>query len=319
MNQKGFANIVLIVLVVVLVGALGYVTLVKKPASVEQSQTNNSQNTQPTIPTAQIPSPSENLEKYQDADSRFQFNFPNTWKVVQYKTGLKGSPESYSYIQSPDFNQIVHEGEESYYELKQGAEISVYVQVSPSAKTIKDLQEFNKLGRGGPAFVNERIIKVDGKDALLYDFTGYGGSSGHHLELLNNNRWIKVSMGYKGLDGKKIFDKIISTFNFLNQFQKSSDKEVSGLVSFTIPSYCSFSGSTEKGWIVDCGKNTKNDARGFMGRILETQGWKFCDSGLANAHWWKNGVITGVSESENDSSAASYPFHVSQSKGVECQ
>ena len=50
MNQKGFANIVLIVLVVVLAGALGYVTLVKKSTPTEQSQTNNSQNTQPTTP-----------------------------------------------------------------------------------------------------------------------------------------------------------------------------------------------------------------------------------------------------------------------------
>jgi hypothetical protein len=52
MNQKGFANIILIIFVVVLVGALGYVTLVKKPAPVEQPQTNNnnSQNTQTITP-----------------------------------------------------------------------------------------------------------------------------------------------------------------------------------------------------------------------------------------------------------------------------
>ncbi|MBI2055962.1 MAG: IPT/TIG domain-containing protein [Candidatus Sungbacteria bacterium] len=50
MNQKGFANIILIVLVVVLAGALGYVTLVKKLAPVEQPSTNNSQNTQTTTP-----------------------------------------------------------------------------------------------------------------------------------------------------------------------------------------------------------------------------------------------------------------------------
>ena len=211
MNQKGFANIVLIVVIVVLVGAVGYVTLVKKPNSVEQSsQTNNSQNTQSTaIPSSQ----SENLGTYQDEESGFKFGFPNSWKTIQYKTGLQGSPESYSYIQSPDYQSVLHEGELSVRELKQGAEISVYVQVSPSAKTIKDLQEFNKLGRGGPAFVNERIVKVDGKDALLYDYTGYGGSLGHHLELFNNNRWIRISIGYKGLDGKKMFDSIISTFD----------------------------------------------------------------------------------------------------------
>ena len=48
MNQKAFANILLIVLVVILAGVLGYVTLVKKSVPAEQSQSNNSQNTQPT-------------------------------------------------------------------------------------------------------------------------------------------------------------------------------------------------------------------------------------------------------------------------------
>lgn len=48
MNQKGFANIVLIILVVILAGALGYAILVKKSTPTEQSQTNNSQNTQTT-------------------------------------------------------------------------------------------------------------------------------------------------------------------------------------------------------------------------------------------------------------------------------
>ena len=46
MNQKGFANIVLIILVVVLVGALGYVTLVNKPSSPEPQPT-TSQTTPP--------------------------------------------------------------------------------------------------------------------------------------------------------------------------------------------------------------------------------------------------------------------------------
>ncbi len=161
MNQKGFANIVIIVLVVVLVGALGYVTFIRKPAPVEQPQTNNSQNTQPTTP--------------------------------------------------PLANNIVSQ----------------------------------------------------------------------------------------------------------NPPPTNPGKELSGLAPITFPSYCSFSGSAENGWMVDCGKNTKNDARKFMEKILETQGWKFCDSGLGSASWWKNGVYTSVSESSNSSSAASYPFRVFQSKGAE--
>ena len=50
MNQKGFANTVLIILVVVLASALGYVTLVKKSAPVEQPGVSNSQNAEPTTP-----------------------------------------------------------------------------------------------------------------------------------------------------------------------------------------------------------------------------------------------------------------------------
>ena len=218
MNQKGFVNIAPIVLVVVLAGVWGYVTLVKKPVSTEQPQSNDLQNMQPTIPITQTPTPPSqnvNSEKYQDNENGFQFNFPSSWKVVQDKTDLQGNPGgSTSYIQSPDYQSILRdEGELSFKELKQGAEIFVYVQVSPSAKTIKDLQEFNKLGTDGPAFVNERIVRVDGKNALLYDYTGYGGSLGHYLELLNNNRWIIIRIGYKGLDGKKVFDNIISTFD----------------------------------------------------------------------------------------------------------
>lgn len=38
MNQKGFANRILIVFFIVLVGALGYITLIKKSAPIEQPQ-----------------------------------------------------------------------------------------------------------------------------------------------------------------------------------------------------------------------------------------------------------------------------------------
>ncbi len=210
-NQKGFANIVLIIVVVAIVAVGGVYIYQNKKVEVPVVNTESPQTNQVQNNTVS----SSGWGKYQDTDNGFQFNFPSNWKIVQYKTGLEGSPVSYSYIQSPDFNQVIYvEGEVSHYELKQGSGISVYAQVPSSVKTIKDLQEFNKLGRGGPAFVNERIIKVDGKDALLYDFTGDGGSLGHHLELLNNNRWIRIDIGYKGLDGKKVFDNIISTFKF---------------------------------------------------------------------------------------------------------
>ncbi len=185
-SQKGFVvPVILVVIALFVVGGGVYVYSNKKaeaPAVIDTGA-------QPANDSQSI-----NVEKYQDTENGFQFNFPSNWKVVQHKVGLENV--KVSTIQSPDFNQVVHEAEESYTELKQGAEISVYVQTSPSAKTIKDLQDFNKLGRGGPVFVNERIIKVDGKDVLRYDYTGYGGSLGHHLELLTKNSWIRIDIRY---------------------------------------------------------------------------------------------------------------------------
>ncbi len=112
-----------------------------------------------------------------------------------------------------------------------------------------------------------------------------------------------------------------------NPSQVNSGNILSGLVSISFPSDCSFSPDTSTGqqyrWTIDCGKITKADARGFMGKVLESQGWKFCDNGLATASWWKNGVITGIAEGPNSAysnpPANSYPFYLFQGKGSECE
>jgi len=51
-------------------------------------------------------------------------------------------------------------------------------------------------------------------------------------------------------------------------------------------------------WAIDCGTKANVNSRATMGPILERQGWTFCDSGLGSAHWWKDGVVTGVSEGD---------------------
>jgi hypothetical protein len=114
-----------------------------------------------------------------------------------------------------------------------------------------------------------------------------------------------------------------TTTNIINTTTKSNigklNKKFTGLMPIFFPSYCSFSGNAKNGWIINCGKNTNNDARGFMSKILESQDWKFCTSGLAKASWWKKGVITVVSESEASSEAASYPFRLIQYKKSKCE
>ncbi len=64
-------------------------------------------------------------------------------------------------------------------------------------------------------------------------------------------------------------------------------------------------------WLVDCG-NDNNKARATLGPALTQQGWSLCDSGLARASWWKEGITTNVFES----AGVSYPFRVGQILGT---
>ena len=69
-------------------------------------------------------------------------------------------------------------------------------------------------------------------------------------------------------------------------------------------------------WLIDCGSTNNGNARATLGTVLVQQGWKFCDSGLAGASWWKDGVVTGVFE------GSSYPggyLGLSQNDGLSCQ
>ncbi len=89
MNQKGFANIVLIVLVVILAGAVGYFALVKKsPTPTNETQQINNLPTQQTSPpsTTQTPSPSSQTnnpgwKKY--SGTSLEFEYPSLISVKQ--------------------------------------------------------------------------------------------------------------------------------------------------------------------------------------------------------------------------------------------
>ncbi|OHA26837.1 MAG: hypothetical protein A3D52_00520 [Candidatus Taylorbacteria bacterium RIFCSPHIGHO2_02_FULL_44_36] len=99
MDQKGFANIILIILVVILAGVLGYIILVKKSVSTEQPQLNNLQNTQQTQPSIvkQNPTPTqptkskyddkkvaECVDNYQSEQRRYSSEFGSGYIVVGF-------------------------------------------------------------------------------------------------------------------------------------------------------------------------------------------------------------------------------------------
>ena len=76
MNQKGFANIVLIVLIIVLVGIVGYLMLIKKSTS-PTTETNQRQTITPTIQDE-----TANWKTYQNDKFGFKFKYPAELSAV---------------------------------------------------------------------------------------------------------------------------------------------------------------------------------------------------------------------------------------------
>ena len=81
MNQKGFANIILVVVIVILVGAVGYFALVKKSEPIAQQPTPTSTQTitptkPPVSPTPTTPSETANWKTYTNTKYGISIKYP---------------------------------------------------------------------------------------------------------------------------------------------------------------------------------------------------------------------------------------------------
>ena len=80
MNQRGFANIILVVVIVILVGTVGYFAFVKKSEPVAQeptptpTQVTNTSKSNPT-PTPTPADPTANWKTYTDKKLLVEFKF----------------------------------------------------------------------------------------------------------------------------------------------------------------------------------------------------------------------------------------------------
>ncbi len=171
------------------------------------------------------------FEKGIYADTRatgLTFMAPETWRLAA--TEQRSRFETRSSLQSPDFNQIIHEDSDfAYAELKSGAEITVSTFWLPGSQTIADIQKFNSLGRDtGPVLTNEQVVRIQGKDALLYDGTSSSDSSlWHRLDILNVLQQgptttislvATIQIHYKTGDGKAVFNTILDTLIINNHY-----------------------------------------------------------------------------------------------------
>ncbi|OGN09626.1 MAG: hypothetical protein A3J46_00150 [Candidatus Yanofskybacteria bacterium RIFCSPHIGHO2_02_FULL_41_11] len=101
MNQKGFANIVLVVVIVILVGAVGYFAFVKKSEPVAQQPTPTSTRTQPT----KSPTPTSSTKtKSIDLAGKYTVNVPVDFTVTEVSKAITKVPV-YA-LESPDGHNI---------------------------------------------------------------------------------------------------------------------------------------------------------------------------------------------------------------------
>lgn len=214
MNQKGFANIILIVLVVVLAGALGYFIITKKSEPVSQQQTQNSQNQIPSqnLPSkTQAPSPtlpttvkSENWKTYQNNKYGFEFGYPENWNL-DVSSGGKDAQGNDTGI-----NVVVK------YVPKTGVTEAVLINVCDGCNPNPNLYPETFLGHKASAWkdsagfseVNIPYIRSHGRSLILTSTETM--SISYSVSSKSKSDADKVFN-----EDKELLEKIISTFRFV--------------------------------------------------------------------------------------------------------
>ena len=105
MNQKGFANIILIVIIVLAVGAVGYFVFVKKSTPTVQQTSTSSQTNNTASPTQK--DETANWKTYSSSKYNFYLKYPNGWTLEESsQTDLTGTIIS---LRSPETTQLLNE------------------------------------------------------------------------------------------------------------------------------------------------------------------------------------------------------------------
>lgn len=119
MNQKDFANIILIAVIVVLLGAVGYFMFVKKTTPIAQQPTPATTQTKTPAPTPNPKDETASWKTYSNNVYRFGLKYPNTWSFQNNTSSV-------------DKQEILSVG---FFGEKQSASIQVYT-AKPNGKVL---------------------------------------------------------------------------------------------------------------------------------------------------------------------------------------
>lgn len=236
-NQKGFANIVLIIIVVLTV-IVGYFAFVKKSGHVVQQSPSSATNTSvsnttlpnptPTPTSTSQPTPKQiittpisvsGMSKHTDTDFGFSFWYPSGWTIME------------SAITYPDYYSFLSGGTVIYKSLKlssnNGTDIKLRIdEVSSPTRTLSDLASYCSIGA----------------DAA--------GSCGYVLYYfdVNTHTWMMerpASVGYGGKDGTpytiatttQVADVSQNTMGGLHMFSNSDSHHQDAIVPLSAKNF----------------------------------------------------------------------------------
>ena len=215
MNQKGFANIILVVVIVMLVGAVGYFAFVKKSEPVAQqptptpTQVTNTPKSSPT-PTTTPADPTANWKTYTNTQHGIEFKYPNNWEIDAADTN-KGQADSFLDVHLTNY-KVADRADCSKFI---GMEIQAFHPIEGSFDTfVKSQVNTGGMGPSG----NLTPIIIGGHTAYKVDNSGWDGGCGGpgYFIKASSTKYMYIFSGRGKETDQKIIDQILATFKFTN-------------------------------------------------------------------------------------------------------
>ncbi len=168
--------------------------------------------------TYQIPNMGPGGQKWQTYESEqfdFAINVPESWEGGELEQLPSHESEKMIAFQSTDF-MVKDTGREFPPSgmVESGYQLSVWIQQPSNIKNFADLQAFYKLGSDGHIVKTEKVITIDGEQALVHDLGDYESGFLRDLHMVRNGTWFSLSFSAPANDPKaeELFNEIVASF-----------------------------------------------------------------------------------------------------------
>ncbi|OGZ43659.1 MAG: hypothetical protein A3C80_04560 [Candidatus Ryanbacteria bacterium RIFCSPHIGHO2_02_FULL_45_43] len=208
MNQRGFANMVLVVVIVILVGAVGYFMFVKKfePGSQQPTPTPTQTNTA-VSPTPTPQSETAQWKIFTNTEYKYRINYPPDWELGQIT--VKQSPAAVR------FTKITKQGDKYLND----AVVDVIVEPNPLRKTPTE-EWYREWVKQIPTGINLEGVKFEettfkNMKALKIDNNTVFFAKGLNMFEI---KWHVAGDYNQSLaeSAEKIFEQMMATFEFID-------------------------------------------------------------------------------------------------------